>query len=277
VFFDLYVGAGLKVTPQLRAACALKITGSGAHISHHTAAELWGVWVPSDPRTHVTVSAGQLRPERQGIHAHTRFVQADVTMRHGLSVSTPTQTFLDLAGDLGLVDLVVVGDSMVRHRLATLTDLRAAAAAWRGKGARRARRASALCRDGVDSVMETRLRLLMVLAGLPEPMVNHIIRGPMGEWAIRCDLSYPGVKLIIEYDGRQHAESEVQWQPDIERRESLDRDGWRLIVVRAPGIWVEPGATLRRIVDAMRELGVAGVPGRFSAQWRAHFPGRASS
>ena len=52
-----------------------------------------------------------------------------------------------------------------------------AAAQWNCKGCRLARRAASLAREGVDSPQETRLRLLLVLAGLPEPRVNLIIRG----------------------------------------------------------------------------------------------------
>jgi hypothetical protein len=80
-----------------------------------------------------------------------------------------------------------------------------AAGEWSGRGCRVARRAASLAREGVDSPQETRLRLLLVLAGLPEPHVNLIIRGRDGSWRRRYDLAYEQLRLIIEYDGRQHA------------------------------------------------------------------------
>jgi len=46
-------------------------------------------------------------------------------------------------------------------------------------------------RIGVDSPLETRLRLLIVLAGLPEPKVNHQLRDQHGDVVMRFDLSYP--------------------------------------------------------------------------------------
>jgi hypothetical protein len=69
-----------------------------------------------------------------------------------------------------------------------------------------------------------------VLAGLPEPRVNLIIRGRDGGWLRRYDLAYEHFRLIIEYDGRQHAEDTQQWLTDIFRREELDqmRCDWRL-------------------------------------------------
>ena len=39
--------------------------------------------------------------------------------------------------------------------------------------------------------METRVRLLLVLAGLPEPTVNVIVRGEDGSWKMRFDSLLP--------------------------------------------------------------------------------------
>ncbi|WP_343989167.1 hypothetical protein [Terrabacter terrae] len=94
----------------------------------------------------------------------------------GIPLTTPTSTFLDLSDELGLAEPVVLGDSLVRAGHATPQRLVAAASGYRGKARRHARRAAALVRADVDPPMETRARLLMVLAGLPEPVVNHKVR-----------------------------------------------------------------------------------------------------
>ena len=88
--------------------------------------------------------------------------------------------------------------------------------------------------------METRLRLLIVLAGLPEPEVNFILRAPDGSWRRRFDLCYPGYRLIVEYDGRKHAFDSEQWSGDLTRREELDELEWRIIVVESSGIYTDP-------------------------------------
>ena len=126
-------------------------------------------------------------------------------------------------------------------------------------------------RAGVDSPMESRLRLLLVLAGLPEPVVNHIEYREDGSWERRFDLAYPEHRLAVEYDGRQHAESQQQWERDVDRREGLDPDGWRLVVVLAKGIYREPERTLERVTAALREVGVRATVA--SDEWRLHFPG----
>ena len=117
--------------------------------------------------------------------------------------------------------------------------------------------------------METRLRMLMVLSGLPEPVVNHKIRWPDGQVRFRFDLSYPDAGLVVEYDGRQHADSTTQWGSDLGRREWLDGNDWRIVVVIATDLHRTPAATLQRIRAAMRQRGMAVPP--VDEQWRRHF------
>ncbi len=134
--------------------------------------------------------------------------------------------------------------------------------------------AASLVRRRVDSPMETRLRLLIVLAGLPEPEVNVEIRAVDGRLLYRIDLSYPQFRLGIEYDGRHHAENDAQWAGDITRREALDGLAWRLVVVRSPGVYLDPGQTIDRIVAVMTQVGMPLPAGAPHEGWRRHFPGR---
>ena len=131
-------------------------------------------------------------------------------------------------------------------------------------------------RTGVDSPMESRLRMLLVLAGLPEPEVNVILRSPEGDWFMRFDLCLRQLKLIIEYDGRQHADSPAQWKRDSRRREVLDQMGWRLIVIHAEGIYDNPKETLDRICEVMRDLGAKNLRRRYNSEWTRHFPSRST-
>lgn len=221
------------------------ITASGdpeAVASHHTAALLWGGVVPACPDVHVTVPIGHTRRRTDGQRVHSG--ERTAYVRHRIRVTSAADTFLDLASCLGLVDLVVLGDSLVKAGAVTPEQLRDVAAAAKGRGARLARRAGDLVRAGVNSPMETKARLLMVLAGLPEPVVNHVLRYDDGEIRRRLDLAYPRARLAIEYDGRQHAESPRQWQGDVRRREELDGGGWRLVVLLAPDIYRTPRDTL---------------------------------
>ncbi len=108
-----------------------------------------------------------------------------------IRVSAPAQLFVELASSLSLVDAVVAGDAMVRLELVSLSELARTAPVCVAKHSRTARRVVRYVREGVDSPMETRLRLLLVLAGLPEPKVNHLIRDEWGAVLRRLDLATP--------------------------------------------------------------------------------------
>ncbi|GAA2019540.1 DUF559 domain-containing protein [Terrabacter terrae] len=270
LFRGVHVERGVPVTLAVRIEAALLVVTPGSHVSHHTAANLWGGVVPDHPDIHL--SSPRNRTRRDGITAHRRKEGQEVVRFGGFRVTSPVQTFLDLAHCLTLVDLVVLGDSLVRRGRTTPEQLVSATCRHHGPYSRLARKAAALVRTGVDSAMETRLRLLIVLAGLPEPEVDHRVHDRDGTLLRRYDLSYLPYRLVIEYDGRQHAESEEQWLTDIARDEALDDERIRRLVVVSRDIYSTPGNTLTRITRAMRRAGMP-VP-RLRDDWRRHFPGR---
>jgi very-short-patch-repair endonuclease len=119
--------------------------------------------------------------------------------------------------------------------------------------------------------METRLRMLIVLAGLPEPKVNVRLRDERGLVVVQFDLCYPSIKLVVQYDGRHHADDDDQWDEDIHRREAMDEHGWRVLNVNSRGIYNEPGRTLERVHRALRKCNFPGTPRDLRPEWRAHF------
>lgn len=249
---------------------ALAIHPPTAFLSRVSAAAALGLPVPDHPFVHVTVGNESERRFRPQVKPHvTKRSRALIRVR-GMQLTDPVETFIDCAGMLSLVDLVVLGDALCRQFRIPAEQLRAACHETDAYYAGLARAAAAYVRDGVDSPMETRLRLLIVLAGLPEPEVNVIIYRESGVWKRRYDLCYRRIKLVVEYDGRQHAEDPVQWQKDLERREEFDDEGFRLIVVTAHGIYGDPAATLRRIRRQLVLRGWGDVP-PLKESWRRHF------
>ena len=88
--------------------------------------------------------------------------------------------------------------------------------------------------------------MLIVLAGLPEPQVNEIFLKADGSWWIGFDLYYAAYTVLVEYDGRQHAEDTPQWQHDITRRETLDTMGIRLLIITKDDLYGSPEQVLVR-------------------------------
>lgn len=276
IFRGVLIAAGARLTPKIRAEAALRLFDSTAFASHASAARLLDVPIPTLPDEHVTVFHQRMRRHHRGIRTHVSDTM-DVRRVRGILLSDHGRLFVELAELIGLVDLVVVGDHLVRKGWITREALVAYCATSTHRAARPARRAAAFVRADVDSPMETRLRMLLVLAGLPEPSINVRIRAADGEVLRRYDLSFPGARVIVEYDGRHHIERIEAWEADLDRREAIDEDGWRILVVVASGIYKAPERTLQRVWRLLQARGLRGLPDRLDDEWRAHFPGHSAS
>lgn len=274
MFHGVYVSAGVSLTPLERARAALMVFPQ-AFASHATAAAIWGGVITDDQQVHLSVAPGEVRSRRRGITPHQTRDQSDLRVLEDVRLSSPGRCFCELATDgFGLVDLVVLGDSMVGSGVVTPDELVTAADNWPDRRAAVASRAARLVREGVDSPMESRLRMLIVLAGLPEPSVNFVIRYHNGEWKLRFDLCYLDLKLIIEYDGDQHARDPRQVARDLERREEIERMGYRILVVQKHHFYQHPDQVLRRIAAARLDRGAAKETCRVRNTWRNyHFRG----
>ena len=102
--------------------------------------------------------------------------------------------------------------------------------------------------------------MLLVLAGLPEPMVNITVADLNGQPLRRYDLCWPEVRVIVEYDRRPHIEREDNWESDLDRREAIDDDDWRILFVIATGIYRHPERTVLRVWRLLRRRQLPGVP-----------------
>jgi hypothetical protein len=238
-------------------------------VSHWTAARLWGGVVPDNEWTHISFMR-DVRFRVRGVKHHRFRHRLDIKRRHGVPVTSPAQTFCHLARFLGLVDLVALGDRLVKKGRCTPAELVAYADAWPGQCRDEALRAARLVRERVDSVPETALRLLMVLAGLPEPQVDIRIYDADGELRFRIELGFEEVRLAIEYDGRWH-DTDEQRQHDQSRRTELStNDDWTFVIVRAEDLYEQPELLLERLAAELREHGIP-VPALLSDDWRRHY------
>lgn len=244
----------LKAIATARARAYAAVAGTHVVFSHVTAARLWGFPLPArlerDLRVHVSVKHQSERPQAKGVVAH--LMPRDVLgplRRHGLPVTPPIETFCALAHVLTVPELVGIGDHLVRRIRpdATLEQLDAAVRRSAGRyGARKLREALALVRPRTDSSRETELRLVLVDAGMPEPMVNYPIRDVAGQLIRHGDLAYPELKVLVEYDGEQHRVDDEQYRRDKEQLERIIAAGW-LVVHVLKGHMSEPAVIVARV------------------------------
>jgi len=220
--------------------------------SHVTAAELLGAPLPAaireDDRLHVSIPAGGRAVQAASVVGHTLTAWTTMSFR-GLPLTTPEQTWLDLAAVLGRDALVAVGDWLVSYRR-PMTTPEALANIVRSAPGRRgiatARAALTLVRTRSESPAETRLRLILLDAGLPEPWLNYVIHRPDGSFLARVDMAYPLERVILEYEGDGHRVDREIWFRDIQRREHLEDLGWRVVRITAADLRT-PASLLTRL------------------------------
>lgn len=253
---------------QHRIRAALLVLPDGSVADSVTALRLHGVDLePDGPLRFVSDHPHQVR-RPEVVVRRTAVSPASVEV-HAIRALSPSDAFVSAARDLDLVSLVAAGDWLVRLEQVSPADLVRAAAGASGRGSRAARRAAGLVRERVDSVQETRLRLAIALAGLPEPDVNLVVwaRGrPVG----RVDLLLWAYRTVIEYEGDQHRTDRAQWNRDIRRQEQIVRDGSRLVRVTAERMR-SPRAVVLTVYDAMVEGGYRGPAPVFTAEWHRLF------
>jgi hypothetical protein len=134
------------------------------------------------------------------------------------------------------VEALVAIDMAIRLRR-TSTEALAAYIARKGglPGVRRLRKLAAMAAP-TESPMETRLRWLLIRAGLPKPEVQVDPRDG-GQFIARADLFYPDSRLVIEFDGGNHRERLIS---DNRRQNLLIRAGFRILRFTAADIFMHP-------------------------------------
>jgi hypothetical protein len=219
-----------------------------AAFSHETAARLCDLPIPRfDGEIDVMVLPDAVVPNIRGVDGHTGLSLTSVIVVDGLKVIHPERVFFQLALTLSVDDLVILGDAILR-KWSSLERMRHIGVDLaRRRGIIRAREALRLIRPGVDSPMETRVRLLIVRAGLPCPHIGVTVVDDTGAWLARPDLSYPELKIAIEYDGDHHRTHQRQWRRDRFRDEGMRDAGWIVMALTADDVLRYSERTIERL------------------------------
>ncbi|HSS60668.1 MAG TPA: DUF559 domain-containing protein [Candidatus Limnocylindrales bacterium] len=189
-----------------------------------TAAWLYRLGIDFGNRVEVMLPAGsRLRSTARLVVSHGRF---DVSSVQGLRATSIEMTFRNLRRRLAPVEYLVLADSALRSGLGRFDDLA----------------------ERAESPMETRLRWLLLKAGLPRPEVQSELRNFEGRFVGRADLYYPHARLIIEYDGANHRERLVE---DNRRQNQLLNAGFRLLRFTAADVSRRPDSLLAQVQAAL--------------------------
>jgi very-short-patch-repair endonuclease len=178
---------------------------------------------------------------------------SETVTRRGHPATSVVRTIADLGRHRPLVEAVAALDMALHKRLLKLAALHSWACAHpRYPSIARLRRAIELAEPATESVMETRLRLLLVLAPLPRPKAQVRLYDEVGHFLGRPDFYYPLHRLALEYDGASHRENLTG---DNRRQNRLVDAGYRLLRFTAADVLSAPES----VVDLVKRALSAGT------------------
>jgi len=224
VSYGLHLPAGHRELADELRAWQLVLPPTAAFTSL-TAAALRGWWrsAPVEHPVFAALSEADPRPRRAGLHVCRHPVPPAHQLVDGLRVATAAETLLAAARDVGVLDLVVLGDSALRQRHCTLVDLWDAAARRR-RGAPLLRSVIPLLDPRSESAWESVMRVLHQAADIPvEP--QYEVRDDRQRFLARADLWISGTRRLHEYDGDTHRTAEGH-AADLLRDRRLSAAGW---------------------------------------------------
>lgn len=145
-----------------------------------------------------------------------------------------------------------------QNPLATMAQLGEAVRRYGSRrGARLLRECLEWIRPGVDSPRETKLRLVLVRAGMPEPEVNGVIFDSNGEFLAFGDLVFRRYRVVAEYDGEVHRWEE-QYHRDVDRLDALADETWRVVRINKTHLRGDGRVAVGKVARALRAAGWAG-------------------
>jgi very-short-patch-repair endonuclease len=227
---------GVFAGPFGAEAAVLLACGPDAVISHRTAAGLWRLIAREGP-IHVSVP-GSVGRRRDGIRSHRATLKDDeIITRHGIRVTTPARTLLDLAPSMPERQLDRLVEEVQVQNLATRDDvLRTVAEGANRPGIRKL----AAIVGSPDEPAFTRSeaeRLLVELvraAGLPRPRTNARVAG------FEVDAVWPADKLVVEVDGWTYHGTRQAFERDRRRDGRLLVAGYRVLRITWRQLTREP-------------------------------------
>ncbi len=211
VYYGVYAVGRLPTTRRDQAAGALLACGADAVLSHASAAALHGIYKRWPLPLELTTT-GDRRPRGLRVHRTSSLFGTEITQHHGLRVTTPARTVLDIAPALATSRLTrIVNDLRLERRL-TLDELRGLIERHpRHRGARQIAPLIAEDRGPTRSELEDAFWRFISHYDLPRPILNARIDG------YEVDAYFPLERVIVELDGYEVHRTRKKFESDRAR------------------------------------------------------------
>lgn len=248
----LYAWAGIEQDPRCVLEALSRRLPAQAAFSDRTAGWLHGLDLEPCRPTEVAVPLGCGISRRAGVSIRRSVLpDTEVVQCRRLRATGPMRTVFDLARHLPLGDALVAVDMALHRALVDLAALRQYVDAhMTAHGVATARHVADLAEPRAESPMETRLRLLLVLAGVPRPAAQVDLTDDRRRFVGRVDLYYSAQRLAVEYDGGTHRDSLAA---DNRRQNRLLAAGYRLLRFTAGDVYDRPEAVVDQVRAALRQ------------------------
>jgi len=248
----IYLIGPAPPTLPARARAAALACGDGAVVSHRAAAELWAL-LPPEANTDMHVTVCRRNPgARNGIRTHRvrRLPEEEVTVKHGIPLTTPARTICDLAATEPLRDVESALAEARIHRLAT--DRQINAIIQRAPTRSGAPVIRTLLKQEDDtgytrSKAERLLRDLIAKANLERPLFNEPLLGFV------VDALWPTQRVIVEVDGYTYHQHRAAFERDRRRDQQLIAAGYRVLRVTWIQLRDRPIETIAAIVKTLAQ------------------------
>lgn len=238
----------------LDVAAALLSVRVDAVGSHHSAALLNGISLLGPAPEYVALTCS-------GDHGHTEARYAGLQLRaaalppwhvtraHGVVVTSPARTAVDLARALPFREGVVAVDSALRVSdglLPLVQQVLCECHVW--PGIRRAGKAVAFADPASESVLESLTRLLFAEHHLPPPRTQVVLGDDRGAIA-RVDFYWPEYGVVAEADGLSKYRGDRPYALVAEKRrqERLENAGYVIVRLTWDDVVRSPAETVRRV------------------------------
>lgn len=211
VFPDVYVPASLEPDLAVRSQAAY-LWGrryAGVLAGYSAAELLTAPRAPADAPAEIVLSRSHRYAPVGLVIRQDELADDEWRTSQHIDLTTPVRTAYDLARRGTLVEAVVALDAIAgRFGFAPAEILLTAERHPRARGTRRLPEVVSLAEPLAESPMESRLRLVLVLGGLPRPASQHRVRDGYGRVTATVDLAYPEELIAIEYEGEDHFTAE---------------------------------------------------------------------
>jgi very-short-patch-repair endonuclease len=259
IFHGAYALGHRRIGNKGRLKAAALACGPGAVISHQSAGALLGL-LDEGPVVIDVIAPPERGRKIDGIRFHrVRPPRADERGAvDGIPCTSPSRTFVDLAGTVGSRTLRSCFERAAKRRILDVAAIEASLEPRR-RGVRALRlllgdwqRAAAVSRKRrLKSPLEAKVLPLVLARGCPTPLTNAPVQLAKGR--IEVDFLWPDHRFVVEADSRDFHGTDAAFERDRWRDRELLRAGYSVLRVTSLQAEREAEAIAPTIASRLRE------------------------